>query len=250
MIIHFSPMPSRMHFLDLSLSSPAHDLAADEALLDAAEEGAGGEVLRCWESSQIFVALGYANRIATEVNVDACRARGIPILRRCSGGGTVLQGPGCLNYSIILAIDETGPTGTITGANEFVMRRNRAALASVLGQPITVQGHTDLTLGALKFSGNAQRRKRRYLLFHGTFLLHFDLALLEACLALPSQEPDYRQHRRHRDFVTNLNVPADTVKAALQHTWNASTPLHDVPHERIEHLVRDKYGREDWNAKY
>src|SRR5271156_784636 len=81
-----------MKHLDLTLPSPAENLACDEALLDACEENGGEEVLRFWEAREKIVAVGYANKIATEVNVENCRAKKIPILRRCSGGGTVLQG--------------------------------------------------------------------------------------------------------------------------------------------------------------
>src|SRR5690242_14068944 len=98
-----------MKHLDLTLPSPAENLAADEALLDQCEAGAEGEILRFWEPREAFVVLGYANRAALEVDLPACQAHQIGVFRRCSGGGTVLQGPGCLNYSVILRIPESGP---------------------------------------------------------------------------------------------------------------------------------------------
>ena len=67
-----------MTLLDLTLPTPAENLALDEALLDAAEDGVGGEVLRFWESPTPFVVVGYANKIASEVNVAACEATGGP----------------------------------------------------------------------------------------------------------------------------------------------------------------------------
>ena len=119
-----------MKWLDLTLPSPAENLACDEALLDWCENGEGEEVLRFWESRDHFVVVGYANRIANEVNVAACEKRGIPILRRCSGGGTVLQGPGCLNYTLVLRITDDGPLRNISATNQFIMGRNRAAIES------------------------------------------------------------------------------------------------------------------------
>src|SRR5438552_1656745 len=138
-----------MTLLDLTLPTPAENLACDEALLDAAEAGAGDEVLRFWESPGYFVVVGYANKVATEVNIAACEARGIPILRRCSGGGTVVQGPGCLNYALVLRIIENGPTRSISAANQFIMERNSAAIDSALRTPhstLRIQGHTDLAM--------------------------------------------------------------------------------------------------------
>ena len=105
-----------MKWLDLTLPSPAENLACDEALLDWCENGKGDEVLRFWEPREHFVVVGYANKIANEVNVAACEKRGIPILRRCSGGGTVLQGPGCLNYTLVLRITDDGPLRNISAS--------------------------------------------------------------------------------------------------------------------------------------
>src|SRR5688572_18481289 len=93
-----------MKCLDLTLSSPAENLACDEALLDFCEAGAAPGIVRCWGPPEYFVVVGYANQVAIEVNLPACRDAGVPILRRWTGGGTVLQGPGCLNYSLILQI--------------------------------------------------------------------------------------------------------------------------------------------------
>jgi lipoate-protein ligase A len=239
-----------MKLLDLTLPSPAENLACDEALLDTAETGASGEVLRFWEPREHFVVVGYANKVATEVNVAACEARGIPVLRRCSGGGTVVQGPGCLNYTLVLRITADGPLHNIGVANQFIMRQNRAALEPVVNQPVAIRGHTDLAIGERKFSGNSQRRRKHFLLFHGTFLLDFDLALVSELLPLPSRQPDYREHRAHTEFLTNLNVPANTVKAVLRQAWKAEEPLKGFPTGRISALSRDKYATREWNQKF
>jgi lipoate-protein ligase A len=253
-----------MKLLDLTFLRPAENLACDEALLDTAEAGAGDEVLRFWEPREHFVVVGYANKVAAEVNVAACEARGIPVLRRCSGGGTVMQGPGCLNYTLVLRITADGPLHNIGVANQFIMRQNRAALESVgrvtpcaphdggqrTARPtIAIRGHTDLAIGERKFSGNSQRRRKHFLLFHGTFLLNFDLALVSELLPMPSKQPEYREHRAHTEFLTNLNVPANEVKAALRQAWKAEETLKNPPLEKIAALAQDKYSTHEWNFK-
>jgi lipoate-protein ligase A len=266
-----------MKFLDLTFDTPAENLACDEALLDFFENNGGEGVLRFWESKSYFVVVGYANHVQKEVNVAACESGKTPILRRCSGGGTVLQGPGCLNYSLIAQIEENGPLRSITSANRFIMERNRDAIEKLLpsssrseeapteksqslvtsAATIEVRGHTDLarcprssTVGpSLKFSGNAQRRKKHFLLFHGTFLLDFDISLIDRFLRMPSQEPEYRGGRAHERFLTNLNLPADAVTAALREGWDAREPLEVVPRDEIALLARDKYVTKEWNFK-
>ena len=49
-----------MTFLDLTLPTPAENLAGDEALLDWFEENGGDGVLRFWEPANYFVVVGYA----------------------------------------------------------------------------------------------------------------------------------------------------------------------------------------------
>lgn len=249
-----------MKFLDLTLPAPAENLACDEALLDFCETAGAEEILRFWESRERFVVVGYANRVSTEVNTAACEAHHVPIFRRCTGGGTVLQGPGCLNYSLILKIEEGGPLRTISLANRFIMERNAAALEEAhrghckmqnAECKIQIEGCTDLALNGFKFSGNAQRRKKRFLLFHGTFLLNFDLAQIEKFLSQPARQPGYRRNRSHRDFLRNFAVPADAVKQALRRVWCADDSSGGlVPQETIALLVRDKYATDSWNLKF
>lgn len=239
-----------MNCLDLTLPTPAENLALDEALLDAAEAGESAETLRFWESPVPFVVLGYANRAATEANLPACDAAGVPVLRRSSGGGTVLQGPGCFNYALILRITATPPFHTINASNHFIVTRQRDALAKLLSGRVEVNGHTDLTLDGVKFSGNAQRRKRNFLLFHGTFLLNFDLTLVEKFLRMPTHQPAYRASRSHGEFLTNLNVPTDAVKGSLRVAWDARADGSTPSLKRVAGLVTEKFGQSEWNRKF
>jgi lipoate-protein ligase A len=243
-----------MTTLEFPVLSPAETLAAEEAVLDAADAGSIGQMLSFWEPSKYFVVLGYGNKVATETRRGACEQLGVPILRRCSGGGTVLQGPGVLNYSLVLAIDKWEHLSSITGANQFIMQRNADALGSMLGQPVAVQGHTDLAIAQRKFSGNAQRRKHSHLLFHGAILLNLDLALLDAVLTMPSLQPDYRRGRTHGKFLTQLGLPPEPVKQALRAAWNANEPLSpEAPwpdwRSAIAKLVAEKYSRHEWNFR-
>jgi lipoate---protein ligase len=238
-----------MRLLDLTLPTPAENLALDEALLEAAEAGQGGETLRFWESPVPFVVLGYSNRADAEVNMPACLTAGVPVLRRASGGGTVVQGPGCLNYALVLSSERTG-LHSIPSANRVIMETNRAALQSLLPGKVAVQGHTDLTHDGRKFSGNAQRRKRVFLLFHGTILLDFDLPLVARLLHLPATQPAYRQSRPHADFIANVGLASSAVKSTLAAAWYARENPVDPPLASVAQLVAEKYSRDDWNQRY
>ena len=238
-----------VQFLDLSFGDGASNLACDEWLLNQAESGARGAVLRFWEAPEYFVALGYTNCAATEANLAACAAAGAAVLRRVSGGGTVLQGPGCLNYALVHPI-EPGEILNVEATNRRVMETQRAAIESALGERVAVEGHTDLAVNGRKFSGNAQRRRSRYFLFHGTILLDFDLELVERLLRPPSKEPGYRARRAHGEFLRNLPLSRPAVKAGLRRAWGAGDEGQAVSDAELLPLLETKYRRAEWNLRF
>ncbi len=239
-----------MKILDLSFPTPEENLACDEALLDGCEEDPSLEILRFWESREHFLVLGYSNKIRSEIKPLSRAKNGLGVFRRSSGGGAVLQGPGCLNYALVLRIPPSGPLRSITQTNCHVLERHRDALKPLLGKAVAVRGTSDLCLNDLKFSGNAQRRKRSSLLFHGTFLYGMDFDRMEKHLARPSLEPAYRRGRSHKEFLTNLPLSPAQIKTALQKAWDAHEPLEDFPKERTRRLVREKFSQDSWNRKF
>ena len=171
--------------------------------------------LRFWEISQYAVILGKSNSEKKEVNVSNCSSD-IPILKRCSGGGTVLLGPGCLCYSLF--IETKKPYDSITSTNSIVMSKHCQAFKKI-NPNIFIKGFTDLCIGNKKFSGNAQRRMKNITLFHGTFLYNFDLKKISSKLHHPTKEPEYRLKRSHDDFVTNINTEPTTIKKLMIDEW-------------------------------
>lgn len=223
---------------DVTLPTPAENLAFDEALLNHAEENIGEESLRFWESPTDFIVLGVGNKIEQEINSEACIRQSIPVLKRCSGGGSVVQGPGCLNYSLILSIQKRPQLADITKTTQYILAQLKEALSKHV-DGIDIKGQSDLTLYNKKFSGNAQRRKRHYVLFHGTFLIDFDIAKISRYLAPPPKQPEYRQNRPHSDFVTNLPITKHIIKNALIEQWDAKQAPSKLPN--LNTLLKSKY---------
>jgi len=123
-----------MHLLDFTLTTPQENLALDEALLDAAEEaGEPAEVLRFWEVDRPAVVLGRSSKAAEEANLEACRADGVPVLRRCSGGAAIVAGPGCLMYAVVLSYQLHPELRALDLAHRFVLSRLREALLPLVG---------------------------------------------------------------------------------------------------------------------
>jgi lipoate-protein ligase A len=238
-----------MIFLNHTCETLAENLALDEALLISAEEGPGEEVLRFWEWTSPAVVLGISGSVQIDVNIEACRAAGVPLLRRSSGGGTVLLGAGSLMYSLILSYDRSDYLREIQPSYRYILGRISTAFGSISNQ-IEIAGISDLTIAGKKFSGNAQQRKARYLLHHGTLLYAFDLPLIDQYLRFPERPPDYRGQRNHLDFVMNLATKPTIMTSLLQLEWDAS-PLEGfgLPTAIIDRLLEEKYLREDWTLR-
>lgn len=229
-----------MLYLDKTYDEPQENLACDEFLVDFCRQNGGIECLRFWEPQKYFVVLGYGNSVEEEVYVEECRKLNIPILKRISGGGCVLQGPGCLDYALILKIENHPEITTIPDTNRFVMNKNCKILSEILSTNVKVSGITDLTINDKKFSGNAQRRFKDYVLYHGTFLINFDFSLMEKVLKIPKRQPCYRKNRAHSDFLINLNISPDIIKEKMKSAWEATTPLVEFDSNAVINLAKNR----------
>jgi lipoate-protein ligase A len=239
-----------MKYLDLTFADGARNLACDELLLTLCEAGAIDQTLRLWEPCEYFAVLGHSNRIASEINIAACAAENVPIFRRSSGGGAVLQGPGCLNYSLVLENAPRGALGDIAASFKRVLEPHRRLLSRMLSREVDIEGTSDLTLAGRKFSGNSQYRKTAYTLYHGTFLIGLDFSIIEKCLRMPSRKPAYRASRAHADFLTHLPVEPGRLRESLRQEWAAGEEFGPFPAAELDQLVRERYERREWNFKF
>lgn len=203
--------PVPLSCLDAGLADPCQSLHLDEELL---AEGKG--VLRIWESPRECVVLGQSGQPDRDVHLADCRGSGVPVLRRSSGGGAVLLGPGCLNYALVLPLDWNPKWRDVRYSLHWVMSRMRRALAM---PELRHEGHCDLALKHRKVSGNAQRRTHRAILHHGTLLYNFDATRPERFLKSPQREPRYRAGRTHCDFLGNLPLTAEEIRRRLVEEW-------------------------------
>ena len=238
-----------MHLLDLTLPTPEANLALDEALLMSDQQ----EWLRFWESPTPLVVLGRSSRAAHEVDLEFCRQQHVRVLRRVSGGGTILTGPGCLMYALLIDLEKRPELRSIDRAHEFVLGRISTGLQKVSNKicpagvsDLATSNETNRTLR--KFSGNSVRVVRSRLLYHGTLLYAADLDFISKALQIPPREPDYRSQRSHADFIQNLLCEKKTLQTILTDTWEAHpAKLPEHVRREVDLLVRDRYILDSWN---
>ncbi len=207
---------------DISFPDPSSNILYDEVLLQLSEKVHNKEFLRFWESPQYFIVLGRVSSLEDDVRWDPVNKDKILVLRRPSGGGTVLQGKGCLNYSLILSKEKNPALGDLRKSYEIILNKVIEALHQIgINAEFYPISDIALTESLKKISGNAQKRGRKFILHHGTILYNFDLSHIEKYLAMPKDIPEYRKHRKHLDFVDNIYKDVGEVKRTLSKTFGA-----------------------------
>lgn len=153
---------------DSHSTDPYYNLAFEEYIFTVFREE---DVFLLWRNRPCVV-VGSCQNICREVKIWALRQRGIPVLRRISGGGAVYHDPGNVNYSLMTRQEESGAD----------YDRSLAPILAALHAmdvPAGKRRTCDLAIGEEKISGSAQRMAGGRLLHHGTLLFDADLAALE-----------------------------------------------------------------------
>jgi len=238
-----------MRLLELTLGSPEENLALEEALLDGVEQGTGEETLRFWESPVPFVVLGIAQRWQAEVVESACAADNIPILRRCSGGGCVLQGPGSLNYTFVVRYERHPELRQLRDSYTHILGRLANAFEDA-GICAQMTGISDLAVKSLKVSGNAQKRRKHAFLHHGTLL--YKTLPIARYLREPVDRPDYRGDRAHDAFIGRVDFTPAVLRRLVTEALCPEAiqgPLTARELTETRRLTVQKYSTDAWNRR-
>lgn len=244
-----SPWPQSTRWCEITLDTPAENLALDEVLLQDVDADPSQATLRTWESPDRFVVVGRSNQIETEINLKQCQSEGVRVFRRSSGGGAVVLGAGCLAYALALPLtDELRGIG-VAAVTRRIMETIASSLAHLAPGTI-VCGTSDLVRNDRKFSGNSQRWLKQAFLHHGTILYNFDLPALQRLLKQPTRQPEYRLQRSHDDFVANIPLSRNQVVDCLVQAWQGKPATYsDQTLEQSHRLAQSRYEQDTWNLE-
>ena len=196
------------------------------------------------------VVLGISGKPERMLHVDAARRSGLPVIRRFSGGGTVVTDADTLFASFIVA---EGALPDVEPYPDPMLNWSARVYDDALrrcGSDGFELRANDYCVGDMKFGGNAQSISGKRWLHHTSLLWDYDPARM-ALLQSPPRQPEYRQNRSHEKFVQGLHASLPCraafgralVDAASEHfeleetTLEDALPVLEAPHRKVTKLV-------------
>lgn len=258
-------METTGRLLNMGANPAAMNMAIDEAILLSQKEQPS-PTLRFYDWKTPAFSFGYFQDIASEVDVEACRADGIELVKRMTGGGTVVHGWE-LTYTLVLPRS----VGEI-GVSESYQRIGKSLVKAFqkLGVPaqcyavwrdssepapnicLTNPAEYDVMSDDKKLAGVSVRRNRNGIIFQGYISLDIPPLFI---LDRVSKDSEVQQSVREKSTAINIDgrtVTRDALIQAVSETFDIGIAFHpsklsSTEHTQAEILVETKYATLPWN---
>jgi lipoate-protein ligase A len=187
--------------IDTGLRSAAQNIALNRALLEARQAEEIPSTLRFLRFTPSAL-LGYHQSAEQELNLDYCRANGIAVQRRITGGGAIYFDETQIGWELYLHKRDVGTTDM-----QAISRRichAAAAAVSALGVDARYRPRNDIEVDGRKISGTGGAFDGDALLFQGTLLIDFDVEKMLRVLRIPAEKLSDKAVASARERVANL----------------------------------------------
>ncbi|MCC6533717.1 MAG: lipoate--protein ligase family protein [Burkholderiales bacterium] len=212
-------MATAFGVIDTGLREGRANIAFDAALIEARRTGVIGDTIR-FLSFAPSALVGRHQAIGREIKLDYCRAHGIGLARRITGGGAIYFDPGQLGWELVferksLGLDSLAETtAAICSAAAKGLQR--------LGVAAAFRPRNDIEVEGRKLCGSGGFVDADVVFFQGTLLIECDLAAVVRALNVPQpklakrglETAAQRMVTLHELLGVRLPSP-DRIKAAL-----------------------------------
>jgi len=256
-------MLEQWRFIECKSHRPERNLAVEEAVLQAVRKGSSPNTIYFYVN-RASIVLGRFQSADSEVEPTTCRKYGIKVVRRMTGGGAVYHDCGNLNYSFIIK----RPHRLLSHDLRNMARRLQQPVVQVinkLGLIVDFDDRNGLTIRGRRLSGVASALKKDAFLFHGTLLVNAQVGVLTQALKL------YRKEVKspHRRGTVSVVKPVTTLSRELRKSISMGKVKQMLKEAIVEcfniklmngsltpfeltlsdNLLKEKYGRLEWNLK-
>ncbi len=235
------------------------NMAIDEAIMKNCTK-LGKPTIRFYGWKPSAISIGYFQSLEEEVDLRKCNELGIDFVRRITGGGAVFHD--CeLTYSFVCSEDSNIVpknilesyqkicNGLISGFKELELDAKFVPL-------------NDIVVNGKKISGNAQTRREKIVLQHGTILLKVDVEKMFSLLKVPDEKirdkliTDVKQRVTsvENEFGKELSFEdcATAMKLGFQKAFNANLVKGELSQEELklaEQIKKEQFSKKEWNFK-
>jgi len=240
-----------MQILKQASTDPFFNIATEEYLLRNSDEN----FFILYRNEPSIIVGKHQNTIA-EINLDFVNCKGIKVVRRLSGGGTVYHDLGNLNYAFIA----NGSEGNLVDFKKFT--QPIIDVLNTLGVDAQIGGKNDIRVGSKKISGNAEHVYKNRVLHHGTLLFSSNLDVLNESIKIDPMAYTDKAVKSIRSNVANIteylknDLPIDSFATLLtdhvSKLFSDASPftLNEAEISAINNLIKTKYATWEWNFGY
>ena len=184
------------------------------------------------EGSTPAIVMGISGKPHELVDTDKAKALQLPIIKRFSGGGTVVVDESTLFVTFIFQKKDH----SFQAYPEPIMKWSEGIYKSVFSSHPFALKENDYVMGEKKFGGNAQYIRKDRWLHHTSFLWDYKKEKMEALLH-PKKTPSYRAGREHERFLCKMKdfIPSKSnFFSRLKESLQTSFTLVEIQRKDLE----------------
>ena len=242
-------MADKWRYLEDDGCTASLGLATDEYLARNLPSSPYFHTLRLYTYGEQCALVGKYQEVSPGINVEYCKAQGMAINRRPTGGGAIVMGKGQLGVAIAVPLSEDFSFLKLAMVFERYSRGILLGLAR-LGLRGEFRPRNDILVGGKKIAGLAFATIGEAGLFHASLLVDIDEEVVQRTLQIPpSKRASLTTVSRGMGRVVTTQETRQAVKEGYKDAFGmelVNKPLSQEERKGIEFLEESKYRNTTW----
>jgi lipoate-protein ligase A len=222
-------MAGSFRVIDTGVRNGRLQIAFDQALIELHREGHVPDTIRFlrFEPSAL---VGRHQAIGQELKLDFCRANGVALVRRITGGGAIYLDPNQVGWEVVLSRKRL-PMPTLGDYTRAICDAVAFGLSRTFAIDARYRPRNDIEVGGQKLCGTGGFFDGDTLIYQGTVLVDADPVRIMSCLNVPEAKLKKRG-------IDSADQRITTLKALL----GGRAPEIDAVHDAVLLGLAEKLG--------